>query len=195
MALGVFRNTYYDFPSEADHKGAMTRIFSATCAPIAEVPRGFHDAVCVQGSGQLKNGTTVSFARRDCECAEVCPRSGQKICFEALDHAQFPWGRGSTGKPIKPLVSVAVDPAVIPLGTAIYLPEYDGIPRDEEGGAPHDGCFLAQDRGSRVVGNHIDIFTGSERSTMHWNGLVPSNKGVTVVVNAPRCLRLAAGSP
>jgi 3D (Asp-Asp-Asp) domain-containing protein len=190
--LGVFRNTYYDFPSEADHKGALTKIFSATCAPIAEVPRGFHDAVCVQGSGLLKSGSTVSFARRDCECAEVCPRSGQKICFEALDRAKFPWGRGSTGRPITPLYSVAVDPEVIPLGTALYLPEFDGVPRDDEGGEPHDGCFLAQDRGSRVQGNHVDIFTGFERATAHWNRVVPSNKGITVIADAPRCQRIPA---
>jgi 3D (Asp-Asp-Asp) domain-containing protein len=81
---------------------------------------------------------------------------------------------------------VAVDPSVIELGTALYLPDYDGVPR-EEGGEPHDGCFIAQDRGVRVQGNHIDIFTGQERTTKLWNQLVPSNKGVTVIVGSPRC--------
>lgn len=193
--LGTFRNTYYNFPSEADYKGPTTQLMSATCTPLATVPRAFHDTVCVQGSGTLRNGTTVSFARRDCECAEVCPRSNQKICFDALDHDRFPWGRGSTGKPITPLLTVAVDPAVIELGTPLYIPEYDGIPREEEGGLRHDGCFLAQDRGVRVQGNHIDVFTGQERITALWNRLVPSNQGVTLVVNSPRCQRLNPSSP
>ncbi len=185
--LGTFRNTYYNFPSAADYReGPPTKLMSANCSVLAEVPQSFHDTVCVQGSGRLKDGTTVSFARRDCECAALCPRSNQKICFDALDREKFPWGRGSTGRPITPLLTVAVDPSVIELGTALYLPDYDGLPR-EEGGEPHDGCFLAQDRGVKVQGNHIDIFTGQERTTRLWNQLVPSNKGVTVIVGSPRC--------
>ncbi len=190
--LGVFRNTYYNFPSEADYKGPTTKLMSGTCSALADVPRSFHDTVCVQGSGLLRSGVTVSFARRDCECAEVCPRSGQKICFDALDKGQFPWGRGATGRPITPQLSVAVDTTVIELGTPLYIPDFDGIPRDEGGMTRHDGCFIAQDRGSRVQGNHIDIFTGQERLTTLWNGLVPSNKGVTVIVGSPRCQRAAA---
>ncbi|MCS6898172.1 MAG: 3D domain-containing protein [Myxococcales bacterium] len=187
--LGTFRNTYYNFPSAADYRdGPPVRLMSATCTVLAEVPQSFHDVVCVQGSGRLKDGTTVSFARRDCECAALCPRSNQKICFDALDRGQFPWGRGATGRPITPLLTVAVDPSVIELGTALYLPEFDGLPR-EEGGEPHDGCFVAQDRGVRVQGNHIDIFTGLESTTRLWNQLVPSNKGVTVIVGSPRCQR------
>jgi 3D (Asp-Asp-Asp) domain-containing protein len=186
--LGTFRNTYYNFPSASDYRdGPPTKLMSATCAPLAEVPQSFHDTVCVQGSGRLADGTTVSFARRDCECAALCPKSNQKICFDALSKTQFPWGRGSMGKPITPLLTVAVDPSVIELGTALYLPEYDGLPLEEGGSELHDGCFVAQDRGVRVQGNHIDIFTGLERTTRLWNKLVPSNKGVTVVVASPRC--------
>ncbi len=194
--IGTFRNTYYNFPSERDYQGATTKLMSATCSPLAEVPRGFHDAVCVQGSGRLASGVTVSFARRDCECAEVCPRSGQKICFDSLDAGQFPWGRGSTGRAITPLLTVAVDPSVIPIGTVLYVPDYDGAPRTE-GGSParHDGCFLAQDRGVRVQGLHIDIFTGNESTTTLWNQVVPSNKGVAVVVDSPRCQRLSTVTP
>jgi 3D (Asp-Asp-Asp) domain-containing protein len=137
----------------------------------------------------LSSGATVSFARRDCECAEVCPRTNQRICFDALDPAQFPWGRGATGHAITPLLTVAVDSAVVPLGTAVYVPEYDGVPRDPSASGQHDGCFIAQDRGVRVKGKHIDVFTGHESVTRLWNQLVPSNKGVTVVVDNPRCAR------
>lgn len=187
--LGVFRNTYYDFPAESDFSGAATQLMNRDCKPITEVPRGFYEAVCVQGSGMLENGTTVSFSRRDCSCALSCERTGQKICFDALDQRQFPFGRGALGKPITPLRSVAVDSGVIPLGTHIYILEYDGVPR-APGGAPHDGCFIAEDRGMKVVGQHVDIFTGNARVTTHMNGAVPSNRGVHVYVDTSRCKTL-----
>jgi 3D (Asp-Asp-Asp) domain-containing protein len=187
--LGTFRNTYYDFPSEADFAGPAVGLMSKSCSTIASVPREFYEAVCVQGSGTLKRGATVSFARRDCECAELCPRTSQKICFDELDAREFPWGRGATGKAITPLVTVAVDTEVIPLGTALYVPELDGLPRDPEGRASHDGCFVAQDRGLKVKGQHVDFFTGHRSLTLLWNRLVPSNRGVTVVVDSPRCSR------
>jgi 3D (Asp-Asp-Asp) domain-containing protein len=190
-SLGTFRNTYYDFPSEADYDGPTVVLPNKSCGKIAEVPQAFFEAICVQGSGTLRRGSTVSFAKRDCECAPLCPRTGQKICFDELDGREFPWGRGATGKPITPLLTVAVDPAVIPLGTPIYVPELDGMPRDATGTAAHDGCFIAQDRGLAVSGQHIDIFTGHPSLTTLWNRRVPSNAGVTVVLDSPRCARAA----
>jgi 3D (Asp-Asp-Asp) domain-containing protein len=187
--LGSFKNTYYDFPNEADYQGPTVGLMNAECRTIKSVPRPFYEAVCVQGSGRLTNGTTVSFNRRDCGCAEVCPRTGQRICFDALDIASYPWGRGATGQAITPLLTVAVDTEVIPINTPVYIPEFDGLPRDPDYRAMHDGCFIVQDRGVGVKGAHIDVFTGHPAMTRLWNKLVPSNKGVTVVVDSPRCAR------
>ncbi len=184
--LGVFRNTYYDFPAEADFSGPKTPLMNGSCKPISTVPRGFYEAVCVQGSGTLLSGETVSFAKRDCSCAEVCPRTGQKICFDRLDQKAFPWGRGARGTAITPLRTIAVDSKVVPLGTKVYILEYDGVPRSE-GGARHDGCFIAEDRGMKVIGEHVDIFTGNPRVTEHLNQAVPSNEGVHVYVGTARC--------
>ena len=187
--LGTFKNTYYDFPSEGDFSGETVSLMNASCQPIGSVPRQFYESVCVQGSGTLKSGSTVSFAKRDCSCAAVCPRTGQHICFDVLDKQKFPWGRGAMGKGITPLLTVAVDSTVIPLGTALYIPEYDGVARDATGAAKHDGCFLAEDRGLAVKGQHVDVFTGYREVTQLWNRLIPSNRGVTVVVDSPRCKR------
>ena len=63
-SLGSFRNTYYDFPSETDFEGPNVSLMNASCNSIASVPRGFYEAVCVQGSGNLRRGATVSFSRR-----------------------------------------------------------------------------------------------------------------------------------
>lgn len=185
--LGTFRNTYYDFPSERDFSGEIIALHGSQCKPIAQVARGFFEALCVQGSGLLANGTPISFQRRNCDCAELCPRTQQRICFDTLDLAKFPWGRGATGGAITPLLTVAVDSNVIPLGTPMYIPEYDGLPRDPARSSFHDGCFIAQDRGLRVQGQHVDLFTGQTGMTQLWNGLVPSNGGVTVVVDSPKC--------
>ncbi|AKT37755.1 3D domain-containing protein [Chondromyces crocatus] len=184
---GIFRNTYYDFPSEGVGAREAT-LFDGTCAPLAAVTRAFHDAVCVQGSGKLASGGTVSFAKRGCACADVCPRTGQKICYERLDPARFPHGRGAMGTAITPLRTVAVDSEVIPLGSPVFIPELVGLPFAD--GAKHDGCFLAEDRGIKVVGRQVDVFTGDPGMTQRWNTLFPSNRGVHVVPRDPRCAGL-----
>lgn len=184
--LGVFRNTYYDFPAEVDFTGKPVPLMNRSCQPIRSVPKGFYDAVCVQGSGTLTTGATVSFAKRDCSCASVCERTGQKICFDELDRASFPWGRGALGKAITPLRTVAVDSSVVPLGTSLYILELDGVPR-QPGGTPLDGCFVAEDRGMKVQGQHVDIFTGNASVTGYLSSLVPSNSGVHVYVGTARC--------
>lgn len=179
-----FRNTYYDFPKE-DAGTKDTAVYDANCKLITNVTRDFHDRVCVQGSGRLSTGETISFAKRNCECAEVCPRTDQKICFERLDPARFPTGRGALGKPITPLRSIAVDSSVIPLGTVVFIPEFKGLELSES--RRHDGCFIAEDRGLKVVGRQIDIFTGDPSMTAAVNAKVPSNKGVRVYPNDVRC--------
>jgi signal transduction histidine kinase/3D (Asp-Asp-Asp) domain-containing protein len=180
-----YRNTYYDFPQEQGAGGAAKELFDNSCKLIRSVPGDFHDALCVQGSGRLATGETVSFARRDCECALDCPRTAQKICFDVLDRGKFPYGRGAAGTAITPLRSVAVDTKEIPLGTVLYMPEFHGL-RGPDGKA-HDGCFIAEDRGLKVVGKHVDVFAGSPTTTKAWNQAVPSNDGVTVIIGASRC--------
>jgi 3D (Asp-Asp-Asp) domain-containing protein len=187
----LFHNTYYDFPVEPDtpEPGPTRTLFDAACHPIRVVSQAFHDAVCVQGSGRLHDGATVSFARRDCDCAAECPRTGQKICFEALDPARFPHGRGATGRAITPLRTVAVDTDVVALGTPLYIPDFHGL-RDLRG-RPHDGCFVAEDRGLKVKGRHVDVFTGDPSLTRAWNAAVPTGRGVRVLVGASRCPKTA----
>ena len=74
-----------------------------------------------------------------------------------------------------------------PLGTRIFIPEFVGLPSDPDGSSPHDGCFVAEDRGIQVVGRHVDVFTGAVEMTRSWDGLVPTNQGVSVYVDSPRC--------
>lgn len=184
-SMGVFHNTYYSFPNEAEYSGAKTTLFDASCKPIADVPTAFHDKLCVQGSGRLVSQRTVSFAKRDCSCAAVCPRSGQRICYEALDPGRFPWGRGAMGKAITPFRTIAVDDKVIALGTPVFIPAFVSQPMPD--GSVHDGCFRAEDRGLKVVGHRVDVFTGGEADTHDWNQRVPTGQGVEIYAGHPRC--------
>ena len=99
--------------------------------------------------------------------------------------SRHPSESGATGRAITPLRTVAVDTTVIPLGTPIFVQEFRGLPRPD--GTPHDGCFLAEDRGLKVRGRQIDVFTGDPALTARWNALMPSNHGVHVNQNDPRC--------
>jgi hypothetical protein len=127
--LGTFRNTYYDLPNESDYSGDTVALKNARCKTIKDVARSFYEDVCVQGSGTLSSGSTVSFAKRDCDCAPLCPRTDQHICFDELDAKTYPWGRGATGRAITPLLTVAVDTDVVPLDTAIYITMAVSSPR------------------------------------------------------------------
>ena len=187
--LGSFRNTYYSFPSASDYSGPSSKLFDATCREIASVPQTFHDTVCVQGSGRLATGQTESFAKRDCACAQICPRTGQRICFEALDPARFPWGRGAAGRPIHPGRTLAVDTSILPLGTAVYIPAFVGL--ELPGGGTHDGCFRAEDRGLKVTGRQIDIFAGTEQTLRAWNKQIPTGRGLELYAD-PGCGAQAA---
>ncbi|MCU0691024.1 MAG: 3D domain-containing protein [Polyangiaceae bacterium] len=186
-SLGIFHNTYYSFPDASEYSGKTTPIFNAQCHKIGDVPTDFHDVLCVQGSGRLSSRQTVSFAKRDCACARQCPRSGQRICYETLDPSHFPWGRGARGRPITPFHTVAIDSTLIPLGTTLYVPAYFGLPTPD--GRVHDGCFVAEDRGLKVVGPRVDVYTGSEAATHDWNQRIPTAAGVEVFAEHPHCER------
>lgn len=184
----VFSNTYYDFPVEQGGV-ADTPLYTSSCQMISMVPASFHDRLCVQGSGRLASGDTVSFSGRDCACAAVCPRTGQRICYESLDRERFPCGRGSTGRAISPLRTVAVDPTVVPMGALLYIPELKGFPMGD--GTAHDGCFVAEDRGLKIKGHRIDIFAGDEGTRRLWDVSYPSHRGVHVYNGSSRCSREA----
>lgn len=51
--------------------------------------------------------------------------------------------------------TVAVDPSIIPYGSRVYIPELDKV-------------FVAEDCGSAIKGNRIDIFMDSEQSCNQW---------------------------
>lgn len=51
--------------------------------------------------------------------------------------------------------TIAVDPSVIPYGTKVYIPQFDMT-------------FIAEDTGSAIKGNKIDIFMNDEGDVYNW---------------------------
>ncbi|MDY0236384.1 MAG: 3D domain-containing protein [Gudongella sp.] len=63
---------------------------------------------------------------------------------------------GTTARP----GTVAVDPRVIPLGTKLYVESLDGT--------SDYGFAIAEDRGSAIKGNRIDLFFSSNKAAMNF---------------------------
>lgn len=51
--------------------------------------------------------------------------------------------------------TIAVDPKIIPYGTKVYIPQFDMV-------------FIAEDTGSAIKGNRIDIFMDTEAHCNEW---------------------------
>ena len=183
-------NTYYYLSAEADYDGADdTTLFDANCDPLAEVPAEYSDAVCIEGSGVLEDGTVINYAST-CDCGRPCPTGGT-VCWKALDPATHPWGEGAFGNALVPLRSLAVDRDEIPLRTSIYLPKFDGVEVPAIGGVDaftHDGCFRADDVGGAIEGEHIDIFAGPEEMWRHFEGIFPTRTNFDIYLNVAKCM-------
>ena len=192
VALGTVWNTYYWLADEAEHPGAKTvELLDPACEPVATVSEDYADALCIEGSGKLEDGTIVNYAEL-CDCGRPCS-SGAIICWSALDGAAFPWGQGAFGNALEPLRSLAVDPDFVPLRTPIYIEEFDGIEIPDIGGVgpfTHDGCFRADDTGGAIDDNHIDVFAGTTPMWRHLEGVYPTRSELTAFTGVGKCAYL-----
>lgn len=126
-----------------------------TCAVLAEVDKEFAVSLALQGTGKLRDGRLLNVASKaDCPC-------DRKPCFHEIQNQQ--WGTAGTGRALQPFRTVAVDPAVIKLGSLLHVPLLEGrtMPgRAPWGGFVHDGCVVADDTGGGIKGFQIDLFVG-----------------------------------
>ena len=150
---GTFGLTYYWVSAEEDAAAAAatTTIYDRTCAPLAKVSAAFASELATSGSGKLLDDRMITV---DGECS--CKRSP---CFKVVDHA---WGLGASNRPLVPFRSLAVDRNLIPIGTALWVEQLDGV--DLPGTFPtlHDGCVVADDVGGSITGERIDWFVGKK---------------------------------
>ena len=78
---------------------------------------------------------------------------GCSICCGLYSNGSESEAYGASGKRLEPLVSVAVDPRVIPLGTVL---------RDADG-----HLYRAEDTGGAIKGNRIDLFVGNHEEALN----------------------------
>ena len=103
---------------------------------------GPEQADCDQYLGSLSDGVKLATRRAR---------------FKPLNH---PMGCGTRRAPLMPFRTIAVDPAVIPMGRVIFVPQLRGLEFTLDGKPfTHDGYLIAGDRGGAVEGRHIDVFT------------------------------------
>lgn len=78
---------------------------------------------------------------------------GCSKCCGAYSDGSESVAYGASGKRLEALVSVAVDPSVIPLGTVLH---------DAEG-----NLYRAEDTGGAIKGNRIDLFVGDHQKAIN----------------------------
>jgi 3D (Asp-Asp-Asp) domain-containing protein len=191
--IATMWTTYYYLAVESDYSGPDdTTLYDASCKAITSVPAAYSDDVCIEGSGQLADGRVINYAK-SCSCGRPCPTGGT-ICYAVLDKTKFPWGMGAKSNALEPLRSLAVDKSVLPLGTVLYLKEWDGVTVPKVGtlgGFVHDGCFRADDVGGAINGYHFDFFAGSHAMWKKLETIFATKSNFTVHHGGTRCAHLA----
>lgn len=143
----VLRNTYYYVVLEREHaqEPADAQILDMKGEVLARVSPKFKHAVDIEGTGRLLDGRVINFAGRV---------NGETRYLIA--HSRYGYGVGTCA--LVPFRTVAVDPNVIALGSRVYIAETDGMRLP--GGRRHNGIWLAEDIGSAIVHDRVDLFVG-----------------------------------
>jgi hypothetical protein len=185
--LGRFKLSYYHLAEERE--SGEVPVFGSDCSRvIARTGRDFHDRLSLEGTGLLADGRLLNFEQR-CTCA-VAGYQGARSCYRVLSREQFPWGRGAYWNGqffwLQPFRTVAVDPALIPIGSVVYVPELAG--RALPDGTLSNGCLRAEDTGRAIRGRHLDWFIGQARSAQ-WLRMHPPPPEVSAFAESRRCTR------
>ena len=158
--------------------------------------------VALQGSAAISgpDGTTRAYAFMDSRgpeqvnCDRFFPRlarasrvATRRARFTTISH---PFGCGVRNWSLAPYRTIAVDSAVVPYQTTLFIPKLVGRTfMVGDAVFSHDGYVFAADRGGAVKGNHIDFFAGNDRR-ISFNDLFTSDKSGTF-----NAYRVPASSP
>lgn len=167
------RNTYYYVVRESDYERAprASRVLDLNDRVLAEVSAPFKRALDLEGTGRLLDGRVLNFAGR---------KNGEIRYL--LTSAPFGLGVGTCR--LQPFHTVAVDPAAIPLGAVVRIEETVGMTLPD--GSRHDGLWRAEDIGSAIVGDRIDLFLGDgDQGQVLERAGIANLQPLTVTVVAP----------
>lgn len=116
---------------------AETDCFEVPCPEVT--PDDFYSSV-----ENVTKHSAVFKVTHYCGCSKCCGKysgGSESVAY------------GASGKRLEALVSVAVDPSVIPLGTVLH---------DAEG-----RLYCAEDTGGAIKGNRIDLFVGDHQEAIN----------------------------
>lgn len=186
VRLGSARIGYYYAALASRASGSAQRLSAPSCAALLTVPREFADAVCIQGVGKLRDGGVLAYAS-SCSCGFECSTGGL-ACYELVDASSAPWGRGSSGRRLVPLRSVAVARDGILANRKLYAPALDGLfiaASESTGAFLHDGCLETDDSGSFDPPLALRLFTGDP--TQYDALRTELGSDLELFVDAPHC--------
>ncbi len=145
--IGQFRNTWYCLALETEHTETPhnQKIYRRNDEVLAEVYEGFKKDLKIEGSGELLDGRIVNFdiVKEKEHRYRVTPNQ---------------YGDGVGNCALVPFHTVAVDPETIPLGSLVRIKETEGMQLPD--GTLHDGLWRAEDIGSAIKKDRIDLFVG-----------------------------------
>ena len=148
-SLGSFAPSFYQIVDERmfPREGASEDVLDRHGNRIARATGAFFRRLNIEGCGRLADGRVVTYDTR----------INGKIRFQVTDAS---YGLSHRDRPLVPYRTVAVDPRSIPLGSVLFVPATRGTRLPD--GSIHDGLFFADDVGSAIVGNRVDLFVGLE---------------------------------
>jgi 3D (Asp-Asp-Asp) domain-containing protein len=148
--IGEFRNTYYYliFESEYPDEPKSESLLTTDGRLITKVTKRFYKDLVMEGSGKLRDGRIANWA------AKVDGTSR----FHVTRHL---WGRGVGNCPLVPLRTIAADPTQIPQGAVVKIDETVGMRLPD--GTIHNGVWRAEDVGSAILRDRIDLFVGKKQ--------------------------------
>ncbi|MBS1961409.1 MAG: hypothetical protein JST04_04280 [Bdellovibrionales bacterium] len=145
--LGKFRNTYYYMIFEADYpvEAKTSSVLAMDGTVLAKVTPRFMKDLAMEGSAKLRDGRVVNWAGR--------------IGTESRYHfTKLAWGRGTGACALEPFRTIAADPTQIPSGAVVRIAETVGMKLPD--GTRSDGLWRAEDTGSAILHDRIDLFIG-----------------------------------
>lgn len=143
--LGKFKITYYWIVPESEYRGRReVPIYLENGSLLGYFPKKFVDDFKKESVARLRDGRLISYLKR---------KNAARVVTEPLGYGSFT---------LTPLKSIAVDTNIIPLGSRVYIPEYERLYLGDNG--VHNGIFNANDIGSEVKGKHIDIYIGEKEN-------------------------------
>lgn len=138
--LGKFKVTYYWVVEESDYpKSRTTPLYTVDGKLLGRFSSAFVKDFKTESAARLRDGRCISYLKRSDKV---------KVVDRFLGHGGFT---------LTELKSIAVDPEIIPLGSKLYIPQFEGVSVNDR---QLNGVFYAHDIGSAVKGKHIDVFIG-----------------------------------